>query len=54
VAVELQGQLLAWEQELDSQEGVTVMWEKGLVAFACTLGEVHVEHDHSCARADAV
>jgi hypothetical protein len=53
VAVELQGQLLARERELDSREGVVVMWEEGLAAFACMLGEVCVECNacHVCASA---
>jgi hypothetical protein len=31
-----------------------VMWEEGLVAFTCALGEGHAEHDASCVRVDAV
>jgi hypothetical protein len=53
VAVELQGSLLAQERELDSREGVVVMWEEGLAAFAHVLGEVRVERDASRACADA-
>jgi hypothetical protein len=30
------------------------MWEDGLVAFECALGEVHTEHDDSRVRAEAV
>jgi hypothetical protein len=30
------------------------MWEEGLAAFARALKEVHVEHDASHARANAV
>jgi hypothetical protein len=30
------------------------MWEEGLAAFACALGEVHAERDASRTRADAV
>jgi hypothetical protein len=54
VAVELQERLLARERQLDSKEGAIVAWEKGLVEFACALGEVPVEHDASRACADAV
>jgi hypothetical protein len=54
VSIELQEQLIAWERELDSREGTIIVWEEGLVAFACTLGEVHMEHDASRARADAI
>jgi hypothetical protein len=34
VAVELQGQLLAWERVLDSREGAIAMWEDGLAALS--------------------
>jgi hypothetical protein len=54
VAAELQGQLLAQERELDSREGAIIMWEDGLAAFECALGEVHTEHDDSRVRAEAV
>jgi hypothetical protein len=54
VVVELQGQLLARERELDSREGAIITWEEGLVAFACALGEVCMEHDTSHARTDAI
>jgi hypothetical protein len=54
VAVDLQGKLLARERELNSQEGVIVAWEEGLVAFAHTLAEVHVKRDASRADANAV
>jgi hypothetical protein len=54
VTVELQGQLLAQERELDSCEGAIIVWEEGLVAFARALGEVHAERDPSQAPADAV
>jgi hypothetical protein len=54
VAVDLQGKLLARERELNSQEGVIVAWEEGLVAFAHALGEVHVKRDASRADANAV
>jgi hypothetical protein len=54
VPIELQEQLLSRERELDSQEGAIIAWEEGLVAFAPTLGEVHMECDTSRARADAI
>jgi hypothetical protein len=54
VLVELQGQLLARERELDSREGAAVVWEARLVAFACVLREVCVEPDASRVHADAV
>jgi hypothetical protein len=38
VTIELQGQHLAWERELDSRESAIVMWEEGLAAFAHTFG----------------
>jgi hypothetical protein len=37
VAVELQGQLLAWERELDSNEGAITTWKVGLVALSTPL-----------------
>jgi hypothetical protein len=54
VTVELQGQLLARERELDSREGAIVVWEQGLAAFAHVLGLVRAECDASRARADAI
>jgi hypothetical protein len=33
-------QLLARERELNNREGAIITWEEGLIAFACTLGEV--------------
>jgi hypothetical protein len=54
VTVELQGQLLAQERELDSREGDIDAWEEGLAAFAHMLGEVHVERDASHASVDVV
>jgi hypothetical protein len=48
VVVELRGQLLAGERELNSREGAIVAWEDGLAAFECTLGRVHVECDAEC------
>jgi hypothetical protein len=37
VNVELQGQLLTWERELDSQEGAIITWEEALATFAHRL-----------------
>jgi hypothetical protein len=37
VAVELQGQLLFWERELDSQECILMAQEDGLAAFEHAL-----------------
>jgi hypothetical protein len=54
VIIELQGQLLAQERELDSREGAIVTWEEGLAAFARVLGEVRMECDVSHACVDAV
>jgi hypothetical protein len=54
VAIELQGQVLARERELDSREGIIAAWEDGLVAFERTLGKVHVEHNISHVWAEAV
>jgi hypothetical protein len=54
VTIELHGQLLAWERQLDSSEGAIVVWEEGLVAFSCVLGEVHAECDASHARANTI
>jgi hypothetical protein len=54
VAIELQGQLLARERELDSREGIIAAWEDGLVAFECALGKVHVKCNVSHVRAEAV
>jgi hypothetical protein len=54
VTVELQGQLLAQERELDSCEGAIISWEEGLVAFVHALGEVSAERDASHTRVDAV
>jgi hypothetical protein len=47
VAVELQGQLLAPDRELDNKEGAITMWEDGLAAFERALGKVRMEHDTS-------
>jgi hypothetical protein len=54
VAVELQGQLLALERELDSREGVIVVWEDGLAAFERTLGKVHMKCDTNHVWAEVV
>jgi hypothetical protein len=54
VTVELQGQLLAWDRELDSREGAIVTMEKGLVPVAHELEKVPVECDANRARADAI
>jgi hypothetical protein len=54
VIIELQEQLLAQERELDSREGAIIVCEEGLAAFARMLGEVHVEHDASYVRVNAV
>jgi hypothetical protein len=54
VAVELQGQLLALERELDSRESVMVAWEERLTAFARALGEVRVERDARRVHADVI
>jgi hypothetical protein len=47
VAIELQGQLLTQERELDSREGAITTWEDGLVTFECAPGKVCAEHDAS-------
>jgi hypothetical protein len=54
VAIELQGQLLAQERELESREGAITMWNDGLVAFEHALGKVHMEWDASRVRAEGV
>jgi hypothetical protein len=54
VTVEMQGQLLARERELDSWEGVIVAWEEGLAAFVHVLGEMCTKHDASRARVNAI
>jgi hypothetical protein len=43
VAVEVLGQLLAWERELDSRECVLMAQEDGLAAFEHALGRVCME-----------
>jgi hypothetical protein len=45
VVVELQGQLLVQERELDSSECTVAMWEDGLAYFERTLGKVHKKHE---------
>jgi hypothetical protein len=54
VAIELRGQLLARERELDSREGAITAWENGLVASECFLGRVCVECDIECDRSEAI
>jgi hypothetical protein len=54
VLAKLQEQHLARERELDSREGIVVAWEESLVAFACTLTEVHVGHDAIHVHMDAI
>jgi hypothetical protein len=54
VAIELQGQVLARERELDSREGIIAAWEDGLVAFEHALGKVHIKRNVSHVRAEAV
>jgi hypothetical protein len=53
VAVELRGQLLARERELERREGAITAWEDGLVAFERVLGRVHIEHNASHVQAEA-
>jgi hypothetical protein len=48
VTVELQGQFLASERELDSWERVLMAWEDGLAASEQTLGRVCMECDGEC------
>jgi hypothetical protein len=45
VVVELQGQLLVRERELDSKEYAITVWEDGLVASEHALGKVCMKHD---------
>jgi hypothetical protein len=45
MTVELQGQLLARERELNSREGALTTCEDGLAAFKCALGKVLTERD---------
>jgi hypothetical protein len=54
VAIELQGQLLAQERELESREGAIATWKDGLAAFERALGKVRMECDASCVRAEGV
>jgi hypothetical protein len=54
VTVELQGQLLVQERELNSHDGAIITWEEGLASFVHALEEVHAECDAICAHADAV
>jgi hypothetical protein len=54
VIIELQGQLLTWERELDSQEHILMAREDGLVASEHALGRAHMECDGECDRAEAI
>jgi hypothetical protein len=54
VTAELQGQLLAWERDLDSREHVLMAREDGLAASKCALGRAHMECDGECDQAEAV
>jgi hypothetical protein len=47
VAIELQGQHLAWEREIDSKEGAITAWEVGLVTLERAHGKVLTERDAS-------
>jgi hypothetical protein len=46
---ELREQLLAWERELASREGIIISWEDGLAAFEHALGRACMECDTECA-----
>jgi hypothetical protein len=50
VTVELRGQLLAFERELDSRECILMAREDGLAAFERALGRVRMECDGECDR----
>jgi hypothetical protein len=54
MAVELQEQLLAWERELYSQEGVLMAREDGMATSKRALARAHMECDGECDRAKAV
>jgi hypothetical protein len=54
IVVKLQGQLLAWERELDSWEGALVAFKNGLVTFECALGRACMERYAECTHAEAV
>jgi hypothetical protein len=54
VAVELQGQLIARERELDSRECDIATWDDVLVAFERALGKVLRECDIGRVWAEAV
>jgi hypothetical protein len=54
VAVELQGQLIARERELDSRECDIAAWDDVLVAFERALGKVLRECDIGRVWAEAV
>jgi hypothetical protein len=53
VVDELQEQLLTWERELDSREGVIATWQDGLAASEHALGRVCAKRDTACAQAEA-
>jgi hypothetical protein len=38
VTIELEGQLLAWDRELDSRKGAIVVWQEGLATFVHAWG----------------
>jgi hypothetical protein len=54
VMTKYQRQLLSLERELDNQEGATIVWVEGFVAFASALGQVHTECDASHTDANVV
>jgi hypothetical protein len=54
MAVELQEQLLAWERELYSQEGVLMAREDGMATSKRALARARMECDGECDRAKAV
>jgi hypothetical protein len=53
VMEELQEQLLALEDELNSREGVIVAWEDGFAASERVLGKACMERDAECTQAEA-
>jgi hypothetical protein len=54
VTIELQGQLLAKERELDSWKGAITTWEDGLASIKHALGKVLTERDVGRAQAEVV
>jgi hypothetical protein len=54
VVVELRGQLLARERELDSKECAIIAWEDSLAASECALGRARVECNAKCDRVEDV